>query len=97
MLPKKKWYFICLIGTVKKHIKDTEEKLTNDQVIDKYLEHFEISPVPGSKLVNINAIGTSPEWVATVANAHAEIYIQWSKRLKSMVSRVALDWLKTQL
>lgn len=66
-------------------------------IVDWYLSNLDITPVPGTRLVNVSFLGTSPERVARIANAHARAFIDRNVQMQQSAAQQALAWLKEQL
>ncbi len=77
--------------------KNDDSDFDADRFVGWYLSNLQITPVRGSRLVNISFLSTSPEMAAKVANAHASTFIEKSIEIQHEASRKALDWLKKQM
>ena len=66
-------------------------------IVDWYLSNLEITPVRGTRLVNVSFLGGSPEMVARIADAHTRAFIHRNVHMQQSAAQQALDWLKTQL
>jgi polysaccharide biosynthesis transport protein len=69
----------------------------DSMIADWYLSNLQITPVRGSRLVDVSFLGPSPEWITRVVNAHAHAFIEKNIQTQTSAAKQALDWLKTQL
>jgi succinoglycan biosynthesis transport protein ExoP len=67
------------------------------QLINWYLNHLEVVPLPDSNLVNVNFNGDNPKLVANIANTHTRLAIDQSIQLQKLHAHNALEWLKDQI
>ena len=66
-------------------------------MVDWYLAGLQISPVRGSSLCNISFVGTSPELITRIVNAHARTFIAGDIQRRKATAQEALDWVMTQM
>jgi len=66
-------------------------------IVNWYLSNLQITPVRGSRLVDISFLGPSPESITRIVNAHTRAFIEENIQLRRASAQQALDWLKTQL
>ncbi len=77
---------------------DENSKLDkNSRLIDSYLGKLEIDPIRNSRLVNISFKGVHPDIITTIANKHAEEYIERNLEMRFAASQDGLKWLQKQL
>lgn len=69
----------------------------NPAMANWYLRKLEITPIPGSRLVQISVLDSSPALAAQVANAHARAFIATSIHTQHAAAQQSLDWLRKQL
>lgn len=67
------------------------------QIIKDFLEKITISPIKGSRLVDVNVTSTSREETALIANTLAEMYIERQLEIKLSASREAVRWLEKEV
>ena len=66
-------------------------------IVGWYLSNLQITPVRGSRLVDVSVLGSSPESITRIVNTHARAFIEKSIQTQKSAAQQALDWLKTQL
>jgi len=77
--------------------RETSEDHISPIIVDRYLANLQITPVRGTRLVNIGFLSPSRELSARVADAHALAFIEKNIRLQHSVSEQRFDWLKNQI
>jgi len=77
--------------------KQNSKSHMESMIADWYLSHLQITPVRGSRLVDVSFLGSSPEWITRVVNAHAHAFIEKNIQTQKSAARQALEWLKAQL
>lgn len=75
----------------------SSEVTIDPRMVDSYLLSLQVAPIRATKLVDVSFLSKSPEMSARIANAHARAFIAQSTQLQHLVSKQALDWLKTQI
>ncbi|MCF6158841.1 MAG: DUF4388 domain-containing protein [wastewater metagenome] len=78
-------------------ISGSSETQIPSYIVNWYLSNLEIVPLPGTHLLDINYLNSSPEMAARIVNAHAHAFIERNAQRQRLVSFRTLDWLKTQL
>ena len=73
------------------------EELTLDQVVRGYQERLSVFNDGRSKTVEIGFTAGNPRLAATVANAHAEAYLQEQANRRGESRQKSLDWLKQEV
>ena len=66
-------------------------------IVNRYLANLQITPVHGTRLVNISFLSPSRELSTRVADAHAQAFVEKNIKFQHSVSEQRLDWLKDQL
>lgn len=69
----------------------------NPLFIDWYLSNLQITPVRGSRLVNISFLGPSPDLISRIVNAHVAAFIEEKIQMQKSAAGKALEWIKVQL
>lgn len=77
--------------------RETLEDQISPIIVNRYLANLQITPVRGTRLVNISFLSPSRELSARVADAHALAFIEKNIRLQHSVSEQRFDWLKNQI
>jgi capsular exopolysaccharide synthesis family protein len=75
----------------------TDETRRQSATIDRFLARLTVSPVRGSRLVDVKVKSPDSVLAATVANAIAKAYIEQNLEFKFLSSKEASDWLGQQL
>ncbi|WGY46808.1 polysaccharide biosynthesis tyrosine autokinase [Vibrio sp. ABG19] len=65
--------------------------------VDSYLEKLEIVPVVSTQLVKIRFSASNPELAATIANAHANLYLESNLEAKLLLTKSAENWMAGRL
>jgi succinoglycan biosynthesis transport protein ExoP len=65
--------------------------------IDRFLRGLTIAPIRNSRLVDVKYASPDPAMSRDIANALAKAYIEQNLEFKFMASKVASDWLGSQL
>lgn len=68
-----------------------------DLAVDKYLENLEIIPVANTQLVKIRFSSSNPELAATIANVHANTYLQSNLDTKLSMTKSVEEWMVSRL
>ncbi|GAK57160.1 hypothetical protein U27_04125 [Candidatus Vecturithrix granuli] len=71
---------------------DKEERLVNE-----FLQSITVSPIRGSRLVDIKAISTDRQQAAMLANTLADVYIERNLDDKLVASKDAVLWLEKEV
>ncbi|MGD9901829.1 MAG: GumC family protein [Vicinamibacterales bacterium] len=66
-------------------------------VVDAFLANLSVTPVRGTRLVDVKYRSIDPELSAKASNALAQAYIDQNLEFKTEASREASDWLSKQL
>ncbi len=66
-------------------------------VVDWYLGHLRVEPVPNTTLISVSFLSRSPELAARIANAHARAFIEENVETRRMALQRSLEWLENQL
>lgn len=66
-------------------------------LIDRFLGSVTVSPVDGTRLVNLRLRSTDPRLAADMANGLARSYIEQTQEDRFFATKEANDWLDTQL
>ncbi len=66
-------------------------------LVDRYLSRLSITPVRGSRLVQVGFLSPSPEEAARVADAHARMFIEQSTEWLHSAAQKPLLWLEEQV
>ncbi|MCP4264673.1 MAG: GumC family protein, partial [Candidatus Brocadiaceae bacterium] len=74
-----------------------EEDFENSGLIDRYLGRLNITPVRGSRLVNIGFTGVNPKEIKKIVNRHAGEYINSNLEVRFAASNDAVEWLQKQI
>jgi capsular exopolysaccharide synthesis family protein len=69
----------------------------NSRATNTYLKALEVSPIKGTRLVNIAFSTPDPELSARIANAHAETYIRQGLSLRTSANQQAQKFLEDKL
>ncbi|MDH3692467.1 MAG: GumC family protein, partial [Gammaproteobacteria bacterium] len=70
---------------------------TLDDVIETYHDNLAIEPIPNTQLVNIEFESEDPDLAASIANNHAQAYIQSILGMRAGVTDSAADWMLERL
>ena len=65
-------------------------------VIDRYLDALSVLPVRRSNVVVIEALSPDPSHAAAMANAHAQGYVRWIRRIRNNTRADGLSFLGEQ-
>lgn len=84
-------------GSDSAHSGETSGDHISPGIVNWYLANLQITPVGGTRLVNISFLSPSRELSARVADAHALAFIEQNIRLQHSASEQRLDWLKNQI
>lgn len=68
-----------------------------ESIIEAYYENFTIEPIRDTQLVNLHFEAEDPELAATVANGHAEAYIQSILEARGAATDTASSWMSDRL
>lgn len=74
-----------------------EGDVNQSGLISSYLGRLNITPVRGSRLVNISFTGTNPEEIKRIVNRHASEYIDSNHEVRFAASNDAVEWLQGQI
>ncbi|MCP4976294.1 MAG: hypothetical protein GY931_09055, partial [Maribacter sp.] len=74
-----------------------EEDSGNSELIDRYLRRLNITPIRGSRLVNISFTGVNPVEIKKIVNRHASEYINTNLEVRFAASNDAVGWLQKQI
>lgn len=69
----------------------------NPKVIDAYLDHLGIDPIPRTRLVKISFKSPDPKISARIANAHVQAYIHQGLQFRTQVSEGGSHFLEEKL
>lgn len=75
---------------------DVEPANPQDEVVSLYTSRLNIVPTPKTQLVNVSFDSTNPALAATIANAHAQAYIESYSAARESMNRNASEWLTTR-
>lgn len=67
------------------------------EVIEIYYEHLTVEPIRNTQLVNVHFESAEPALAASVANSHAQAYIQSVLEARAGVTDSAATWMLEQL
>jgi succinoglycan biosynthesis transport protein ExoP len=73
------------------------ETEAQSMAIDGFLAQLTVSPVKGSRLVDVTYTSTDPALAATIVNGLATTYIEQNLEFKFLASKEASDWLGERL
>lgn len=76
---------------------DDKVALSRAALEERYLHQLRISPVPRSHLVKISFDARDPKLAATIANAHADAFIETYLEARESATHSATRWLSTRL
>lgn len=79
------------------NLHDATETFAQSVAIDRFLSNLTITPVRGSRLVDIKYRSSVPQSTSTIANELARQYIEQSLEFKFLASKEASDWLAQRL
>lgn len=68
----------------------------DEKVIRRYLNSVKINPVRRTSLVDIQVTLNNPELAASLANAHADSFIEWTRDSRVEQQSRGIQYLKTQ-
>ena len=90
---------ISSIGSTEKNTPDKHDSNSqiDPMIVNWYLSNLQITPVRGSRLVDVGFMSTSPELAARIVSSHAQAFIEKNIQTQKSAAQQALDWLKTQL
>lgn len=74
---------------------DDKEEL-DERVIKKYLDSVKVNPVRRTSLVDIQVTLKDPSLAATIANAHVDSFIEWTRDSRVEQQSRGIQYLKTQ-
>ncbi|MEI6153988.1 MAG: polysaccharide biosynthesis tyrosine autokinase [Deltaproteobacteria bacterium] len=74
-----------------------ETEATQNNLIARYLSKLKVDPIRSSRLVNISFDSIDKRLAATIANAHARLYIESNLERKFSASQDATGWLSTRI
>jgi succinoglycan biosynthesis transport protein ExoP len=66
-------------------------------IVDAYLSHLKIKPVPSTRLVTVDFSLPDPLLAARVANTHVNDFVKQEQQIRSSTQRVAENFLRAQL
>jgi len=73
------------------------ENSVNTALIDRYLSHLKVTPIPGTRLVTVSFSSSNPVLAARVVNRHVREFVSLGLEMQSDQQRTARDFLKSQL
>lgn len=76
---------------------DTTKAVDDPILVDRYLAHLKVVPIPRTQLVKISVETTAPDLSAAIVNAHADAFIENYLDTKSNATRTAKEWLGGRL
>ncbi len=68
----------------------------DERIIKKYLDSVKINPVRRTSLVDIQVTLKDPSLAATIANAHVDSFIEWTRDSRVEQQSRGIQYLKTQ-
>jgi uncharacterized protein involved in exopolysaccharide biosynthesis/Mrp family chromosome partitioning ATPase len=76
---------------------ETSGSQINPLIVNWYLSSLQITPIRGSRLVNVSFLGSSPELISRIVNAHVVAFIEEKIQMQRSAAEKALEWIKVQL